>query len=99
MRSAGTASSARRKVSEDDITWADLVFVMESRHARQLRQRFGQLMEGKRVVDLDVPDEYRFMDEELVEILDSGVRGSCRGLEEIRPECQQALVHKMITQS
>lgn len=75
MRSAGTASSARRKVSEDDITWADLVFVMESRHARQLRQRFGQLMEGKRVVDLDVPDEYRFMDEELVEILDSGVRG------------------------
>ena len=26
-------------------------------------------------MDLDVPDEYRFMDEELVEILDDGVRG------------------------
>ena len=75
MRSAGTASSARRKVSEDDILWADLVFVMESHHGRRLRQRFGALMEGKRVVDLDVPDEYRFMDEELVEILDDGVRG------------------------
>ncbi len=75
VRSAGTASSARRRVSESDISWADIVFVMETRHHRQLRERFGELVGEKRVVNLDVPDEYRYMDEELVEILDDAVRG------------------------
>ena len=62
-------------MSETDISWADIVFVMETRHHRQLCQRFGELVGEKRVVTLDVPDEYRYMDEELVEILDEAVRG------------------------
>jgi predicted protein tyrosine phosphatase len=73
VRSAGTSPQARRKVSENDIVWAHIVFVMENQHRRQLRSRFGDILESKRVVNLDIPDEYRFMDPELVELLHDGV--------------------------
>jgi predicted protein tyrosine phosphatase len=69
VRSAGTASSARRVVSEADIAWADVICVMEEKHQRHLRAQFGALLAGKPMHVLDIPDDYRFMDAELVELL------------------------------
>ncbi|WP_090626238.1 low molecular weight protein tyrosine phosphatase family protein [Parapedobacter indicus] len=70
VRSAGTAPSARIKVSEKAIQWADLILVMEKRHKEILREKFGALIEEKEVMALDIPDEYGYMDPELVEILE-----------------------------
>jgi len=70
VRSAGTAPSARIKVSEKAIQWADLILVMEKRHKEILREKFGALIEKKEVMVLDIPDEYGYMDPELVEILE-----------------------------
>lgn len=69
VRSAGTASSARRRLQLADIQWADLILVMEEKHKSRIRADFRQSVARKRIVVLDVPDEYQFMDPELIEIL------------------------------
>ncbi len=71
VRSAGTSASAKRSVRAADIAWADLVLVMEDTHARQLRRTFRQL--NPTVIVLDIPDEYGFMDPQLVTLLQATV--------------------------
>lgn len=73
VRSAGTEEAARIKVTEGHIGWSDLIFVMEKKHLRRLKAKFPVSLRDKQVVCLDIPDEYRFMDEELIEILKSRV--------------------------
>lgn len=69
VRSAGTSRSARRTITVADIRWADLIFVMEDKHRARLRAQFRDELRYKTVHTLDIPDLYRFMDAELVEIL------------------------------
>ena len=68
-RSAGTEPSARVRVNARHLTWADRVFCMERRHVQRLRERFPDALAGKQVICLDIPDDYGFMDPELVELL------------------------------
>lgn len=69
-RSAGTEPSARVRVSEKLLGWADRIFCMEKRHVGRLRERFDPaLLDGKGPVCLDVPDDYGFMDPELIDLL------------------------------
>ncbi len=72
-RSAGTSPNARHTVSAKDIQWADHVFVMESKHRDRIRASFGRLTQFKKVHVLDIPDDYQYMDQELVEILKDSV--------------------------
>jgi predicted protein tyrosine phosphatase len=72
-RSAGTEEGARIQVTEGHIGWSDLIFVMEKKHTRRLRDKFADSLRNKQVICLDIPDDYRFMDEELIEILKSRV--------------------------
>ena len=67
--SAGTAPDAEEPVTPELLDWAGVVFVMEESHRRQLSERFGRHLRGKRVVCLDIPDDYAFMQPELVELL------------------------------
>ncbi len=73
MRSAGTETGARIKVTSGHIGWADLIFVMEKKHLRRLKSSFSPLIESKRVINLDIPDDYIFMDEDLIDLLISRV--------------------------
>ncbi|WP_245856119.1 low molecular weight protein tyrosine phosphatase family protein [Paenibacillus rigui] len=73
VRSAGTEENARIRVTEGHIRWADLIFVMEKKHARRVRDKFAAELGSKTMICLDIPDEYTFMDEDLVEILESRV--------------------------
>lgn len=73
VRSAGTEEGARIKVTIGDIGWADLIFVMEKKHVRRLREKFNGSIDGKKVINLDISDDYMYMDEELIEILKSRV--------------------------
>ncbi len=68
-RSAGTVPSARVRVSEKLLHWADIIFVMEQKHKKRLNGNFPNAIEGKKLVVLDIPDEYQYMDEELVAML------------------------------
>lgn len=67
--SAGTEAAARVRVNVRLIAWADVIIVMEHRHARRLRAMFGDLLSGKPVYCLDVPDDYQFMEPALVDLL------------------------------
>jgi predicted protein tyrosine phosphatase len=69
VRSAGTQPNARVVVTPGQVGWADIIFVMERSHLNRMRQKLGDALEGKQVVVLRIPDEYRFMQEELVEEL------------------------------
>lgn len=73
VKSAGTEEGARIKVNAGHIGWADLIFVMEKKHERRLHEKFRQELIGKQLIRLDIPDEYEFMNEELIEILESRV--------------------------
>lgn len=69
VRSRGVSRSARRTVTARDLQWADLVLVMEPKHKQRLLADFPGETRFAEVHVLDIPDEYRYMDPELVEIL------------------------------
>lgn len=65
-RSAGTSPNARHPVSEVDLRWADTILVMEHKHKSRLMAQWPRLLAGKAIHVLDIPDEYQYMDPELV---------------------------------
>ena len=69
VRSAGTEAGARVHVSAGHLDWAEILFVMERRHADRLREKFAAELAGKAVVVLRIPDNYRLGDPALVALL------------------------------
>lgn len=67
--SAGLANDAETPLSADQLAWAQLIVVMEQSHRRRLQARHAAHLRGKRVVCLDIPDRYDFMQPELIELL------------------------------
>jgi predicted protein tyrosine phosphatase len=61
------------RVTSNDIRWADVVFVMERWHHDRLRRMFANVMRNKRVICLDIPDDYEYMDSALVEALEAAL--------------------------
>ena len=68
VASAGLAPDAEEIVTPELLQWAELIAVMEKTHRSRLR-RFGADIRHARVVCLDIPDDYDFMDERLVKRL------------------------------
>lgn len=72
-RSAGTEAGARIKVTAGHLGWADIVFVMEKKHQRRLQDKFPDAVADKRIICLNIPDDYQFMQPELIELLQCAV--------------------------
>jgi predicted protein tyrosine phosphatase len=68
-RSAGTSAGARHVVSAVDLAWADVVLVMEDKHKARLLADHRALLASRRLHVLDIPDDYTYMDPELVDLL------------------------------
>ena len=68
-RSAGTEAGARVRVTAGHLGWADIIFVMEKRHAERLREKFAGVLGGKPVIVLRIPDKYQFGDSQLIALL------------------------------
>lgn len=71
VRSAGLSGKSPHQISEKDLAWADLLLVMEQAHKSHLLKRFGQSSNMPRIEVMHIPDEYRYMDKELVEMIRS----------------------------
>jgi predicted protein tyrosine phosphatase len=71
--SAGLARDTHNPVTNELVEWAELIFVMEKVHLRKLRNRFGKHIKKQRVICLDIPDDYDFMDPALIEVLNEKV--------------------------
>lgn len=67
--SAGTNHDADSPLTPELVDWADLIFVMEKSHRDKLASRFKSSLSNKRVVCLDIPDNYDYMDPALVRLL------------------------------
>lgn len=73
VRSAGISSSSKHRISERDIEWADLIFTMEEEHKSAIKSRFQKKLRIAEIYVLDIPDDYSYMDEELIEMIRSSV--------------------------
>jgi len=72
VESAGTNHDAENPLTADLVAWADIIFVMEKAHRTKLQQKFRKSLKA-RVVCLDIPDDYAFMDPALVTLLEQRV--------------------------
>ena len=73
VASAGLDNDADVACTPELLEWASLVFVMEKIHKAKLARRFGKHLRRARVVCLDIPDIYGFMQPELVCLLQARV--------------------------
>lgn len=71
VASAGLNPEAETPVSADLLEWADVIFVMERAHRNKLSKKFRVQLKSKRVICLDIPDEFEFMDPALVRLLEA----------------------------
>ncbi|QLE57169.1 low molecular weight protein tyrosine phosphatase family protein [Nostoc sp. TCL26-01] len=67
--SAGLDRSAQVVVSSEAIEWADIIFVMEKSHKQKLAKNFQPFLKDKKVICLDIPDEFAYMQPTLIDIL------------------------------
>jgi predicted protein tyrosine phosphatase len=71
--SAGLSPESETPLDAELLAWADIVIVMERRHLTRLKGRFGRFLKSRRVVCLDIPDTYEFMDDHLIALLKAKV--------------------------
>lgn len=69
----GTNSDAETPLSGDLIEWADVVLVMEKSHKGKVSKKYKEQLKNKRLVCLDIPDNYQRMQPELIELLQARV--------------------------
>lgn len=82
--SAGLNHGAENPLTPELVEWADLIFVMERAHKKKLSTEFKQHLRGTRIVCLDIPDKYKYMDPALVKLLTAKVSGFIR---QASPRC------------
>ena len=79
--SAGTDPGARIKVTPGMLSRADIIFCMEKKHLRYIRDKYPDIISGKRIIVMNIPDDFEFMDDELIDLLESGVSEYIDGIE------------------
>jgi predicted protein tyrosine phosphatase len=73
VESAGTNHDAENPLTPELVEWADIIFVMEKMHRAKLQQKFRKSLKRARIICLDIPDNYQFMDPALVQLLEERV--------------------------
>lgn len=71
--SAGLNHGAENPLTPELLQWAELIFVMERAQRARLSALFGAHLHDQRIVCLDIPDIYAFMDPALIRVLKAKV--------------------------
>lgn len=66
---AGLSSDADILLGVDQLEWATHIIVMEKSQASKIRKSFKKYINGKKIICLDVPDNFDYMQAELIELL------------------------------
>lgn len=72
--SAGTNNDSEQPLTGDLIEWADVVIAMEREHQGRINGKFGTQLRGKPLIVLGIPDDYDYMQPELVALLKARLR-------------------------
>jgi len=67
--SCGTDKTANTFISAELLNWADSILVMETHHRNYIRKHFPEVYKNKRIVCMYIPDDYDYMQLELIAIL------------------------------
>lgn len=71
VKSAGLSPKSPHQLSDRDIEQADIIFVMEQSHKKQILQKHHNISNKIEVMEID--DMYKYMDVELIELLKNWV--------------------------
>jgi len=69
VRSAGLKNDSDAQISTEDVSWADYIFVMENVQKRKLQNQFKDILNHQKIISLNIPDKYDYMDTAMIEIL------------------------------
>ena len=72
VRSAGVSSKSKHQLNEDDLLWANIIIVMESKYKARILGTFRHI-ELVPIEDLNIPDEYKYMEPALIEEIEKGM--------------------------
>ncbi|RYD55561.1 MAG: phosphotyrosine protein phosphatase [Sphingobacteriales bacterium] len=78
VRSAGTDKNAATVLSNELLEWAEVIIVMEKVHRNFIRAKFPLVYNNKKIVCLYIPDEYDYMQPELIIVLKEKVEDVLR---------------------
>lgn len=79
VRSAGTDDEALVRVNGRMLDWADRIFTMDAAQGAALEAMFPGHPALRQVVCLDIPDDFRFLQPELVRLLQERVDAHLAG--------------------
>jgi predicted protein tyrosine phosphatase len=68
---AGLSADADERISTEHLAWADTIAVMEKAQLSRLKRQMGPHLKGKRLVCLDIPDDFEFMQPALIDLIAS----------------------------
>ena len=71
--SAGLAPDAEDILTPEHLENIDIIFVMEKTHRAKLNSQFKKHIGKAKIVCLDIPDNYIFMQPELIALLEARV--------------------------
>jgi predicted protein tyrosine phosphatase len=71
-RSAGIYNA--KPVTKEQLEWADVVIVMEEDHRKEVGLLYPDIYLKKKIIVLDIPDQYRYMQPELIKILEQKMK-------------------------
>jgi len=58
-----------KPVTTKNLSWADLIIVMENTQREEIAKRFPKQYMQKRILSLNIPDIYHYNEPELIEML------------------------------
>lgn len=79
VASAGLSHDAVDPLTPEHLEGVDVIFVMEKAHKNKLSRHFKPYIKNAKVICLNIPDDYEFMQPELVSLLKAKVTPHMRG--------------------
>lgn len=77
VRSAGVSESSRHRINAGDVAWAEVIIAFERKHGQRVIQMFPEA--EPKTTHLGIPDDYEFMDPDLIEELQYAVPEALKG--------------------
>ena len=73
VRSAGTATDALVRVNKQMLEWANVIFTMDETQQHALERMFPDHPAVQHLICLDIPDDFAFLQPDLVKLLEERV--------------------------
>jgi predicted protein tyrosine phosphatase len=77
IRSVGLSPRSSRQISDKDINWSDLIFVMEQGYGARILGAYRHL-DIPPIENLHIDDDYEYLDDILIELLRDRINSTLR---------------------